>query len=84
MTQSTPSGKAAAGEARAALKHALERLPADYQRVVRLYDLEDQPAEQVAEVLGRRPGAVFMLRVRAHRALRQLMGGSSKYFSQSP
>ena len=83
VTLSTPSRKAAVGEACAVLEKAIGQLPEDYQRVVRLYDLEGCPTEEVAEALNRRHGAVFMLRARAHRALRQLMGSDSKFFSSS-
>ena len=81
VTLSTPSRKVAAGEACSVLEKAIGQLPEDYQRVVRLYDLEGRPIAEVAEALSRRSGAVFMLRARAHRALRQLMGSDSKFFS---
>ncbi len=82
-TLSTPSGKVAMGERRSALERAIEQLPEDYQRVVRLYDLEQRAIDEVAGALKRRAGAVFMLRARAHRALRRLMGSGSKFFSSS-
>lgn len=77
----SPSGKAARGEAKAALEGAIGRLPRDYQTVVRLYDIEGHPAEDVAETMSRSAGAVFMLRTRAHRALGRLLGAPLKYFS---
>jgi len=82
-TSNTPSRQAATAEAQRALQRAIGQLPEDYQCVVRLYDLERCPIEEVAASLGRRPGAVFMLRARAHHALRTLMGDSSQYFSSS-
>lgn len=82
-TSQTPSRQAAKGEAAAALLLAVNKLPADHQQVVNLYDLQRRPIEDVAAALGRREGAVFMLRARAHRALRALMGASGQYFSSS-
>lgn len=80
---STASRAAARTEAAAALLRAVEGLPASYQLVVRQYDLECRPVEEVAAGLGRSPGAVFMLRSRAHRRLRELLGVSSDYLSAS-
>ncbi len=80
-SMSTPSRKVALSEAQSSLQKAIDVLPEDYQRVIRLYDLEQRPIEQVASALNRRAGAVFMLRARAHRALRELMGSDSKFFS---
>ena len=74
---------AARNEAWAALKQAIRRLPEDYQQVVRMYDLEEQPVETVARVLQRSPGAVYMVRARAHRMLRDLLGGPSDYFTNA-
>lgn len=82
-TTTTPSGRAAKEEAKAALEQAISRLPRDYQIVVRLYDLEGHPAEDVASTMKRSAGAVFMLRARAHRALARLLGAPLKYFSDS-
>jgi RNA polymerase sigma factor (sigma-70 family) len=67
----TPSSRAEREEAVAALKQAIEELPPDYRRVVRAYDLEGQSIDAVAEQLQRSPGAVFMMRARAHRRLRE-------------
>ena len=79
--QSTPSRHAARNEARASLRKAIEQLPDTYRKVVQMYDLEGRPIEEVAEALKRRPGAVFMLRSRAHRYLRRTMGTASLYLS---
>ncbi|MCH7813703.1 MAG: sigma-70 family RNA polymerase sigma factor [Planctomycetes bacterium] len=83
-SQTTPSRHAARSEARSVLEHTLARLPEDHRKVVRLYDLEERPIEDVAAALDRRPGAVYMLRARAHRALRDLLGSTSKFFTDSP
>ncbi len=81
-TSSTPSRHAARDEALAALESALDQLPDDYRRVVQMYDLEDRPVEELARVLQRSPGAVFMIRHRALRRLRAIIGGSaSNYIS---
>lgn len=77
----SPSGRFAKEEAKAAIEQAIERLPRDYQTVVRLYDIEGHPAADVATTMRRSPGAVFMLRARAHRALGRLLGAPFKYFS---
>lgn len=80
-SQSTPSRGAARREAQAALQRAVRTLPADYRRVVELYDLEGRSAEEVAAALGRSPGAVYMLRARAHERLCETLGAASRYFS---
>lgn len=81
VTFSTPSGKAARAEGLGALQAAIKRLPANYSTVVELYDLDGRPVDEVARQLKRSPGAVFMLRARAHRMLAQLMGSPSMFFS---
>ncbi len=78
----TPSREAALHEAVSAAEEAIGKLPPDYRRVIRLYDLELRPVEEVAKELGRSSGAVFMLRARAHDRMRELMGAASKFFSR--
>lgn len=80
----TPSGQAARGEARTALERGIAQLPGVYARVVMMYDLEGRAVGEVAEALGRSPGAIYMLRSRAHEMLHQLMGRTSQFFSDSP
>lgn len=82
-SRSTPSRYAARKEAQRCLEQAIAQLPEHYRRVIELYDLEGQSMEAVAEQLGRSPGAVFMLRSRAHRFLRGAMGTASLYLSDS-
>ena len=77
----TPSGKVARGEAKTALERAIDALPEVYARVVRMYDLECRPVQEVAQALERSQGAVFMLRARAHDRLHEIMGHTSRYFS---
>ncbi len=77
----TPSRSVARGEAKGFLERALSNLPPDYERVIRLYDLEGKGIGEVAKELGRSEGAVFMLRARAHDRLRDAMGPGSNFFS---
>ena len=64
------------------LSDALTGLPPDYAAVIRLYDLEGRPIEDVARELRRTPGAVHMLRVRAHDHLRERLGAESHFFTR--
>lgn len=79
-TYSTPSLHAARGEVCSALELALRALPPDYEKVVRLYDLQCKTATEVAAELGRSEGAVYMLRARAHERLKEELGSSSQFF----
>lgn len=81
VTTTTPSRQAAKGEVVGAMDHALRQLPPDYERVIRMYDLEGRSAVEVSAAMGRSSGAMFMLRARAHERLKEILGGSSKYFS---
>lgn len=81
LTSATPSRAAAMGEGVRALQAALMTLPPDYERVIRMYDLECRPIEEIVRELGRSEGAIYMLRARAHDRLRELMGSAGKYFS---
>lgn len=81
--QSTPSGRMIKAEAVDALNVAMSRLPAAQRLVVQRYDLEGRPIQEVAAELGRSPGAVHVLRARAHDRLRGLLDGRSKVFPDS-
>lgn len=81
MTSATPSRDAAKGEAGRLIDRALRSLPPDYEKVVRLYDLEGKSITEVAEALGRSEGATWMLRARAHDRLRDHLGGQDRFFS---
>lgn len=83
VTTTTPSRQAARREAVSIMDQVLGKLPADYAKIVRLYDLECRPIEEVSRELGRSPGACYMLRARAHDALRDAMGTASQFFSVS-
>jgi RNA polymerase sigma-70 factor (ECF subfamily) len=82
--QGTPSRVAARGEAVRFMQRALSELPGDYEKVVRMYDLEGRPIGEVASALGRSEGAVYMLRARAHDRLRDQMGPAAKFFTHAP
>jgi RNA polymerase sigma-70 factor (ECF subfamily) len=82
--RSTPSQHLARAEARAELRRVLEQLPDDYRRIIELYDLQGLPAGQVAEALSRSPGAIYLVRNRAHRRLRELLAGKSTIFRDLP
>ncbi len=81
VTNSTPSQHAARSEFKGAIDTALAKMPPDYSRVIVLYDLEERSAQEVAAVMGRSAGAIFMLRARAHDKLREVLGSSSQFFS---
>lgn len=80
-TSATPSRDAAQGEAGRIIEGALRQLPPDYEKVVRLYDLEGKSITEVASALGRSEGATWMLRARAHDRLRENLGGQDRFFS---
>ena len=80
-TSTTPSRVAAQGEGVNHLEAALGALPPDYEKVVRLYDLDGKSIKEVSEAMGRSEGAVWMLRARAHERLREAMGPPGQFFS---
>lgn len=82
-TMTTPSIQAARGELKGALDTALDKLPSDYAKVIRLYDLEGRDAAEVAKELGRSPGAVYMLLARAHDRLKDVLGTESRFFTRT-
>ncbi len=77
----TASRKAGRNEACDLLDAAMRKLPDDYEKVLRLYDLEGLSGPEVAEVMGRRRGAIHMLRSRALVRLGDLLGSESKFFT---
>jgi RNA polymerase sigma-70 factor (ECF subfamily) len=72
----TPSQAASRRESSVRLADAMARLPEDYQTVLMLRVFEELPAEEVAQRMGRSPGAVRMLQMRALTALREQMDAS--------
>jgi len=79
----TPSQTVRREEAGSMLAEAIDRLPVDYATALRLYDLEGREIDEVAAVMGRSPGAVHMLRLRAHERLRELLGPASGILDSS-
>lgn len=84
VTTTTPSRFAAREELLQCLSSALQSLPSDYERAVRLYDLEGRPIDEVAAQMNRSPGAIHMLRARAIDRLRQILGPVIDSFSRLP
>ena len=82
QTMGTPSRFAARHEAAAAILHAVDQLPPPQKQVVEMYDLQSKPVAEVAAALGRSEGAVYLLRVRAHRRLADLMGAPADYLTR--
>jgi RNA polymerase sigma-70 factor (ECF subfamily) len=70
---SSPSAQAQRHEAAALMAERLARLPAPQREVLRLRNLEGLPFEEVARRMGRTPGAVRVLWVRALDRLRLLL-----------
>lgn len=79
----TPSRLVVADEIQSALERALGELPDAYEQVVRMYDLTRTPVVDIAKAIGRSPGAVYMLRARAHDWLREVLGSSTNFFVDS-
>jgi RNA polymerase sigma-70 factor, ECF subfamily len=69
-TGTSPSQRMIKHEQAVRLADVLERLPEDFREVIILRNLEDLPHEEVARRMGRSPGAVRMLWVRALARLR--------------
>lgn len=80
----TTAGSAAARrEAVAHLEAALEGLPASYRRVVEEVDLAERAVAEVAAEMEKSPGAVHMLRSRAHDRLKEMLGGATRFLGDS-
>jgi RNA polymerase sigma-70 factor, ECF subfamily len=82
QTMGTPSRFAARHEAAAAIRHAIDQLPDPQKQVVEMYDLMGKPVAEVASAIGRSEGAIYLLRVRAHRRLAELMGAPANYLTK--
>lgn len=79
-TSSTPSRTVGRQDVRRLIESAIDKLPPDYSRTVRMYDLEGRSIGEVAEAMGRSTGAVHMMRVRAHERLAELLETASIWF----
>jgi RNA polymerase sigma-70 factor (ECF subfamily) len=73
----SPSNHAVRREQAVLLADALEKLPADYREVFILRNLEHIPFDQVAERMGRTPGAARVLWKRAMDRLSLLLRDQS-------
>lgn len=80
LTSATPSLQAGRQEGCDRLLEAVARLAPAYQTVVRGFDLEGHSMEEVAAGMDRTVGAAYMLRMRAHRHLREFLGSTGHYF----
>jgi RNA polymerase sigma-70 factor (ECF subfamily) len=78
----TPCRAAAQHEAVAAVRDALEALPAEQREAVRLHALEGQTLATTAQNIRRSPDAVRGLVHRAKQRLRELMQSSSRWFDK--
>lgn len=76
---STPSRQIRRKEACSLLEDSIRMLPDRYADVVRRYDLECEPIAEIANALGKSPGAIHMLRARAHDRLREQLGSATGF-----
>jgi RNA polymerase sigma-70 factor (ECF subfamily) len=72
----SPSGRAIVHEQSEAIRVALERLPEDYRRVLRLRYEEEKPFEEIGTAMGLSSNAARKLWVRAVKRLQQEVRGS--------
>ncbi len=79
VTSGTPSRQAVAEEIHLRVRKAVAQLPRDYAQVLTLYDLEARDVEEVARLMQRSKGAVFMLRARGLDFLRETLGSESQW-----
>ena len=76
-TGTSPSQRMVKHEQAVLLADVLERLPEDFREVIILRNLEDLPHDEIARRMGRSPGAVRMLWVRALARLREELQSST-------
>jgi RNA polymerase sigma-70 factor (ECF subfamily) len=82
VTSRTPSSSAAGHEAISAVESALELLPEDYRKAVRMRYVDGLTVAEAAARMGRTEAAVEMLCHRALKQLATLMGSASRFFSR--
>jgi RNA polymerase sigma-70 factor (ECF subfamily) len=70
----SPSGQAATDEQAELLRRAMDRLPEDYRRVLKLRYQEGRSFEEIAGLIGRSPNAARKLWARAVEALETELG----------
>ncbi len=78
----TPSHGAARIEIKPIIDNALDKLPAGYQQVLRLFDMEGKTAVEVGQAMDKSEAAIYMIAGRARKRLAELLGSSSQYFSK--
>jgi RNA polymerase sigma-70 factor (ECF subfamily) len=78
----SPSQAVARVEAAAAVQIGLASLPADQRAAVQIRYLDGKTENEVAASMGRTRDAVHGLVVRARSTMRELLGRSSRWFSQ--
>lgn len=76
-TGTSPSQRTIKHEQAVLLADVLDRLPEDFREVIILRNLEDLPHDEIARRMGRSPGAVRMLWVRALARLREELQSSA-------
>ena len=81
-TGTSPSGRLSSNETRGILTREMAGLPTDYERVLRATYFQGMSVSDVASSLGRTPGAVYLLRIRAVERLRLQLGSASRFRSR--
>lgn len=76
-TTTTPTRTVRLAETRSRVQNVLNALPPDYERVLRLYEMEGRSIFEIAEIISRSQGAVKMLLARARERFVDLFGASS-------
>lgn len=75
VTMTTASQAMSRNERELRLRDALERLPQEQQRALRLRYMEGLPSKEIAEQLGKTDGAVRVMLTRSLARLQELLGG---------
>jgi RNA polymerase sigma factor (sigma-70 family) len=84
VASGSPSRHLARADRDRVLNQALERLPEDYRKIVRQYDLNGRPMHAIAAEIGRSVGAVHLMRVRALARLRLVLNANLTDFQSLP
>jgi RNA polymerase sigma factor (sigma-70 family) len=84
-SMTTPTEHLRRSDAKELLHAALAKLPPDYEKVLRLYHLEERHIDEVGAALNppRSRGAVHMLRHRACDCLKELLGQPERFLTTS-
>jgi RNA polymerase sigma-70 factor, ECF subfamily len=81
-SQASPSQQASRSEIRDAIDRAISLLPPDYRDVVQGFDIDGIDTHEIAARMQRSPGAVYMIKARAHIRLAEILGDSTQFFSR--